>query len=290
MMAQTWLMLFLLSLPGQSPAPKGDTASQPAARSKREQLMDIYSKDADAYTIYRDASRKERLELQREPVFNWTNVLGAGDEYGAVFVWTCRGRVEVVGTVFSFPENGQRKLCHEFHSISLSTLDVNRSGSNRWIPEAPGIELTPIPDAPAPASSAPRRLVQMRALAHDFSASTKDLKERRWELRLLPQPLSRYQSTDPDVLDGAVFAFVTSAGTDPEAMLVVEARKPAAGGIPIWQYAVGRFTDLNLWVRHKGKEVFFVPLVPYDSPRQDLKQRYHVFFDRYIPPIEDKNP
>jgi hypothetical protein len=116
-------------------------------------------------------------------VFNWTNVLGAGDEYGAVFVWTCRGRVEVVGTVFSFPEAGQRKLCHEFHSLSLSTLDVNRSGSNPWIPEAPGIGLAPIPGAPAPASSAPRRLIQMRALAHDFSASTKDSKERRWELR-----------------------------------------------------------------------------------------------------------
>jgi hypothetical protein len=290
MMARSWLILILLSLPGQSPGQKGDRASAQATPTKREQLMEIYSNDAAAYTIYRDASRKERVELQREPVFNWTNVLGAGDEYGAVFVWTCRGRVEVVGTVFSFPEHGQRKLCHEFHSLSLSTLDVNRSGSNPWIPEAPGIELTPLPGAPPPASSAPRRLVQMRALAHEFSASTKDLKERHWELRLLPQPLSRYQSTDPDVLDGAVFAFVTSAGTDPEAMLVVEARKPAAGGTTIWQYAIGRFTDLNLWVRHKGKEVFFVPLVPYDSRRQEPKHRYHVFFERYIPPIEDKTP
>jgi hypothetical protein len=286
-MVRSWLMLLLISVPSQSPGPKGDSAA-PATPTKREQLMEIYSKDAAAYTIYRDASRKERVELQREPVFNWTNVLGAGDEYGAVFVWTCRGRVEVVGTVFSFPEAGQRKLCHEFHSLSLSTLDVNRSGSNPWIPEAPGIGLAPVPSAPASASSAPRRLIQMRALAHDFSALTKDSKERRWELRLLPQPLARYQSTDPDVLDGGVFAFVTSAGTDPEALLVVEARKPSAGGDPIWHYAIGRFTDLNLWVRHKGKEVFFVPLVPYDSPRQDPMQRYHVFFERYIPPIEDK--
>jgi hypothetical protein len=286
-----WIWLCLLPvLMGQSPATKVDSRSQPAAPSKREQLMEIYSKDAASYTIYRDSSRKERVELQRDPVFNWTNVLGAGDEYGAVFVWTCRGRVEVVGTFFSFPEAGQRKLCHEFHSLSLSTLDVNRSGPKSWIPEAPGIEFTPISGAPAPASSAPRRLVQMRALAHDFSASTKDLKERRWELRLLPQPLSRYQSTDPDVLDGGVFAFVTSAGTDPEALLVVEARMPATGGTMIWHYAVGRFTDLNLWVRHKGKEIFFVPLVPYDAPRQDPKQRYHVFFERYIPPIEDKTP
>jgi hypothetical protein len=122
-MVRSWFMFLLISVPSQSPGPKGDSAA-PATPTKREQLMEIYSKDAAAYTIYRDASRKERVELQREPVFNWTNVLGAGDEYGAVFVWTCRGRVEVVGTVFSFPEAGQRKLCHEFHSLSLSTLDV----------------------------------------------------------------------------------------------------------------------------------------------------------------------
>ena len=278
-------LLLLLAATMQA---KDDSTLKRPDRIKHERLLEMYTNDAAEYTIYRDASRKERVELQREPVFNWTNVLGAGDEYGAVFVWTCRGRVEVVGTVFSFPEAGQRKLCHEFHSLSLSTLDVNRSGSNPWIPEAPGIGLAPIPGAPAPASSAPRRLIQMRALAHDFSASTKDSKERRWELRLLPQPLARYQSTDPDVWDGGVFTFVTSAGTDPEALLVVEARKPPAGGDPIWHYAIGRFTDLNLRVRHKGKEVFFAPLVPYDSPRQDPKQRYHVFFERYIPPIEDK--
>jgi hypothetical protein len=264
------------------------TTAQQGGPSKREQLLEIYTNDAAEYTIYRDSSRKERAELRREPVFVWTNVLGAGDEYGAAFVWTCRGRPEVLGTFFSFPEAGQRKLCHEFHSLSLSTLDVNRSAPKNWIPEAPGIELTPIAGAPAPASSAPRRLVQMRALAHDFSASTKDAKERYWELRLLPQPLYRYQSTDPDTLDGALFVFVTSAGTDPEALLVVEARTPAAGGDAQWRYAVGRFTDLNLSVRHKGKEVFTAPLFPYDAPRQDPRHRYRVFFDRYIPPIEDK--
>ena len=43
----------------------------------------------------------------------------------------------------------------------------------------------------------------------------------------LPQPLYRYESTDPDVLDGAVFGFVTSAGTDLEALVVIEARKPS---------------------------------------------------------------
>jgi hypothetical protein len=288
-MGRAYLLILLLALPSQPPAPKDDSASRQLARSKREQLLEIYVKEAAGYTIYHDASRKERVELQREPVYVWTNPVRQGGQDGAVFVWTCRGRPEVLSSFFSFVEAGQRKLCHEFHSLSLSVLDVNRSGSNTWIPEAPGIELTPVVGAPAPAGSAARRLAEMRTRSHDFSASTKDHEDRTWELRLLPQPLYRSQSTDPAVLDGALFAFVTSAGTDPEALLVVEARKRAAGGDPVWHYGVARFTDLNLWVRYKGQEVFTAPLIPYNQTQQDPKHRYRVFADRYIPLVEGES-
>ncbi|MFI5459336.1 MAG: hypothetical protein ACHRXM_28255 [Isosphaerales bacterium] len=282
------IFVFLLAQLGQSPSQKGDSASLQAARSKRERLLEIYTNEAAGYVIYHDASRKERVELQHEPVYVWTNPVRDSGQDGAVFVWTCRGRAEVLGCFFSAPSTGPRKLYHEFHSLSLLVLDVSRTGSKNWTPEAPGIELTPIADAPGPGRSASQRLAQMRALTHDFSASTKDDKAARWELRLLPQPFYRYKSTDPDVLDGAVFAFVTSAGTDPEALLVLEARKPADNVGPVWHYAVARFTDLNLWVRHKGTEVFFAPYIPHGLPRQDPKHRYRVFHDRNLAPVEEK--
>jgi len=287
-MGRAWVLVFVLALVGQPPSPKDNSTSERAARIKRERLLEIYTNEAAGYVIYHDASRKEKVELQREPVYVWTNPVRDSGQDAAVFVWTCRGRAEVLGCFFSAPATGQRKLYHEFHSLSLRVLDVNRSGSNTWTPEAPGIKLTPIAEAPGPGRTAPQRLAQMRALTHDFSASTKDDKETRWELRLLPQPLYRYKSTDPDVLDGAVFTFVTSAGTDPEALLVLEARKPAADQVPVWSYGIGRFTDLNLWVRHKGEEVFFAPFVPHDSVRQDPEHRYRVFHDRYLPPVEDQ--
>ena len=113
-MGQAWHVVFLIGLLCQASAPIGDSASQPAARSKREQLLDLYSSEADRYSIYHDATRRERVERQREPVFVWTNVLGAGDEYGAVFVWTYRGRAEVVGTFFSFPEAGKPSFATNF--------------------------------------------------------------------------------------------------------------------------------------------------------------------------------
>jgi hypothetical protein len=291
-MGRTWILLLLPALMGQSPAAKDDSASQQAARSKRERLLEIYTGDAAEYTIYRDASRKDKVELRREPVYVWTNPVRERGQDGAVFVWTCRGRVEVLGTIFSFPAKGPRDLYHEFHSLSLSLLDVQRPGTHtwNWTPLAPGIEMVPIADAPRPARSAPQRLSQMRALTRDFSASTRDHDERRWELRLLPQPLYRYESTDPDVLDGALFAFVTSAGTDPEALLLLEARKAADADGPVWHYALTRFTDLELRMRHKDKEVFSAPLIPHNLPQQDPKHRYRVFHDRVIAPVEAKAP
>jgi hypothetical protein len=285
--AMTWILL--AAVVGQGKSAVGSESGQ-ATKTKREFLLELYAHEAESYTIYRDASRKEPLELQHEPVYIWTNLVREGEQYGSVFVWTYRGRAEAIGTFFSFPPKGTRSLCHEFHSLSLTVLDVvhpaKQAGS--WVPEAPGIELTALPVAPKPGRTTPQRLVQMRALSRDFSATTRDAKERQWELRLLPQPLYRYESTDPNVLDGAVFAFVTSAGTDPEAILVIEARPGAAGGQPAWHYAVGRFTDLNIVVRHKGQEIFSGPFIEHDAPRQDPKNRYRVFRDRYIRPVEDQ--
>ncbi len=233
------------------------------------------------------ATERRRSSSRRDPVYSWTNPIRGGEQDGEVFVWTCRGRAEVVGTFFSYPSTGPRNLNHELHSLSTSVLDVARpDGANTWSPSAPGVTPIKIPDGPEPARSPTLRLAQMRELTRWFSASSLDHDEKRWELRLLPQPLYRYESTDPDVLDGAVFAFVTSAGTDPEVILMIEARKPSGAASPSWHYAIARFSDLALTVKLKGKEIFNAPPIPWDAPEQDPKQRYRTFRDRGIPPIE----
>lgn len=79
----------------------------------------------------------------------------------------------------------------------------------------------------------------MRDLAREFSATT-TLDGVEQELRLLTQPIHRQAKSTEEVLDGALFTFVT--GTDPELMLVI--------------YAAGRFTDLTLKLRHKKVELW----------------------------------
>jgi hypothetical protein len=290
-MSSVWVLILLTTTPAQAPVAKDDVVADRAARAKRERLLEIYTHEAEGYTIYRDATRKEKLELRREPVYSWTNPLRGGAQDGAVFVWTCRGRAEVLGSFFSWPATGPRHLSHEFHSLSLSVLDVQRSGARPsiWAPTGPGIEIRPIPGASHVGQTAAVRLSEMRSLAHDFSASTRDKQDERWELRLLTQPLYRYESTDPDVLDGAIFGFVTSAGTDLEALLLIEARKSSSGDPPVWNYAVARFTDLELRARHKKKEDYTAPLILYDNTPQDPKDRYRAFLDRDYHPSRTRD-
>ncbi len=269
--------------------PEGSAGKRDKAlERKRERLLEIYTREGQGYTVHRDASRRERLELRQKPVYVWTNPLRAGGQDGAVFVWTCRGRAELLGTFFSYPATGKRGIQHELHSLAPTVLDVSRqippeSKGNTWTPKVPGITLAPIPEAAAPVPKPAQRLAQMRELAREFSGTTEDQSKNRWDLRMLPQPLFRYESTDPDVLDGAVFAFVSSAGTDPEAILVVEARKAAGATEPAWQFAVARFTDMSLVMKYKEKDVFSAPFLN-GPPGPD--GAYRIFQDRIIPPIE----
>ena len=121
----------------------------------------------------------------------------------------------------------------------------------------------------------------MRTLAQDFSASTRDKQDDRWKLRLLPHPLYRYESTDPDVVDGALFTLVSSAGTDPEIIFLIEARKTESE--PQWVYGVARFSDMNLWLTHKAKEVWSSIRSETNTFNHDAKHRFRFYQDRVIP-------
>jgi hypothetical protein len=253
-----------------------------------ERLSVLHTADAASYAIYRDKARAQPLVLRREPVYRWTNPLRTNGQTGDVYVWLYRGRPEVVASIFSFPSgNGERSVWHEFASLSLAVLEVNRAAPEQWVPQAPGVGLRPVEGALVPAASAPLRLVQLRNLAREFSGRSRREDGQEWELRLLPQPLFRYENNDPDLIDGALFAFVTSAGTDPEIILLIEARREvgAATG-PQWVFAGVRFSDMNLWLKHRNKEVWSSIRSDENQFEHDARHTYRLFEDRTIPEIQ----
>jgi hypothetical protein len=248
-------MLIAVALVGQADSP--GAAEVELAKEQQQKWNSYYTKTAKDYEIVRGKEGKDKLEVVAEAVLHWSNPVREGETNGSVFVWTYEGRAEVVGTVFSYLVRGDpntKVLAHSFQSLSEKPLSGQRPGqSGAWSLEGAGVMPKPIPEAPSPAGSRAARLAQMRDLAREFSATT-TLEGVEQELRLLTQPLHRNEKTTGDVLDGALFTFVT--GTDPELMMVIEARPAAGSDKPIWHYAAGRFTDLTLKLRHKGTELW----------------------------------
>jgi hypothetical protein len=240
---------------GGDPQPKQDPRWQTFYQSEAGQYQFETTGDAGG----------KRLELQPQPVMHWVSL---NDFNGDVFVWTREGRPEVLGTVFSFPARtaGERNVLHEFHSLSEESIEAAGPGGRSFsFPRRS--DLKAIPGAPAPAAGAARRRLQARALAREFSAHMKR-QDQRWELRLLNQPLYSYGETSGDVLGGAVFAFVGFV-TDPEILLLIEARKTDTGSE--WRYGAARFSDKSLWLNRKGAEVwrFLADAPPADAPPAD---------------------
>jgi hypothetical protein len=219
-------------------------------------------------------------------VYRWTNPTRVGGQTGDVFVWTYKGRPEVVASIFSHPhEPGrQRVMCHELHSLSPEVLTVDRDSPSAWEPKAPGIDPKPVPGAPAPAKTAAARGVQLRAIGREFAGRSLSDREVSWELRLLPQPLIRYESPELGVTDGALFALVSSAVTDPEIILVLEDRQTPEG--PRWVFGAARFSDMNLWLTHKRQEVWTSIRSAENTFNHDAEDRFRFYQDRMIPELD----
>src|SRR5262249_16651986 len=156
------------------------------------------------------AARDIELKLQPKSILKWANP-GMGRVHGGVYIWTADGRPEVVMALFKVwdPVWGFQA---EMHSLSQDEMTVDRDAKAVGQPDQPGPVWKDVPDAPEAAATAARRLQQMRALARDFTATLIDYRRNdsgeRQELRLLPQPVYRYETTSPDVLDGTLFTFV----------------------------------------------------------------------------------
>lgn len=248
-----------------------------------KKMLPIYAKEAGEYTMAAAGDPKKPLELKKEPVFEWSNPVREGVQQGVVFVWLRDGRPAAMGCFFSEHEGRHkgRKVMHEFHALDSEKLVVTRpkGALNEWKPEA-GLARKELTDAPAPADTAPARLLQMRKLAGEFSGHEVDGDNKKLELRLLPTPLYRYAPAKTGVIDGALFAFVSTAGTDPEVLLLVEAKE--TDGKLKWEYALGRYSDRSLYVQRKEKEVWTMVRSEANTFLHDPQHLFRVYPDKVV--------
>ncbi len=241
------------------------------AKARDVETLKLAKQVTAEYKFFGKTGRKTELVQKPESILRWSNPV-SGSVFGEVFIWTDQGRPEVIASVYRY-YSPRQFLAMELHSLSLKKIAAQRDGRQVWSPAAAGVELKPVPAAAPPFKTAVARLRQMRALANEFSVVRTDRKDQRERLRLLSQPNYRYASTDPKLLDGALFIF--AQGTNPEVILLIEARRSHGGHQ--WQYALARQSLVRFDVLHKNQNVRTFPLLP-RSAVSDRTRPYTGFY------------
>jgi hypothetical protein len=193
-----------------------------------------------------------RFQFHAEPVLRFTNPVG-GSRDGAVFLWLGEGGRPAVAAQMYW--NPQQVWMEEFSSLCTGPVVAKTTDGREWRTSQAGVSFKPVPAAPRPADTAERRLRQMRELAEGFSAEH-FYKGRMWnKLRLLTKPFARYGKPGSEVEDGTLFCL--AHGTDPEVLLMLEAR-PGQNGLE-WHFALAPMTGFAINAFWKGKEVWSLP-------------------------------
>ena len=229
----------------------------PAATAQPTRAVDAFKAEAAAYVMRLAGRPTDKLVVENEAALRWDNPARTGED-GALFIWTLGGRPEVVGTIFTYRLGDKINRKHEYHSLATGPLSAEFRGREVWAPSKAGVIFQTLGGALPPAGNARQRLTQMKALARDFSASMTEAEGQQYQLRLLSQPLIRYEPADKQIQDGALFSF--SLGTDPEVLLLLESR--LRKGAYEWQFALARFHYIELKVAYQGKTVWEVPALP----------------------------
>ncbi len=287
-LARLWLLVGVIaSTLAASRLPADDPVAAPTIERTDEQLM------AEVSNLAKNVRRKcdfladlpsgTKLVPHPEPVLRWSNPT-AGRVFGNVCVWSKNGRPLVVACIYQSPNwSATLEVC----SLSDGKL-VGQVGAHQfWMPDVPGLNRQPLRAADKPADSAAVRLVQMRRLAGEFAAHLEDTRGTDRvvprQLRMLTQPIFRYPppstvNSQADYVDGALFAFVE--GTDPEVLLVLEARR--AGDSVQWEYGLARMNRDAVSVAFRDTSVWSVPYL--ENPLAQKTQPY-TYFSLEQPPL-----
>ena len=229
-----------------------------------EQAYQMAAEEAKRLTLWSDG---RRLEFESKPVMRWSNPV-SGQVYGDVYVWTLDGRPHAIASIFKW-FSPRTHLSIELQSLSDLPLEMVRESRRAWAPP-PSLEMKPLTGAPAPRSRDFQRLQQMKALLSQFKAEAVDRidADNTWFLRPVTKPIYRYSSDKAGVVDGALFAFCQDNTTNPEVILVLEARRKEDG--TAWHYALGRQNSVQFRVYRNDDLVWDVPKLapPWDNIKQ----------------------
>ena len=241
-------------------AARGEDPAVPE-KEKMKRWDQQFRDSLDWYRVF--AGPNSREPMKPVPVLRWLNPTRGQKGEPTLIFWTSAGRPEALASVY--PWNGN--LVYECVSLARDAgLTAKEGGRTIWSPGAAGVAFRDLADAPIPSKNPAARLGQLKGISERFKVALVDTRagaEVREEMRLLPKPIYRYdleaaKAAHPDLIDGAAFAF--AQGTDPEAVLLVEAVR--RGDRAAWQYAFSRSTGYPLEAKLGPSAVWSVTGMP----------------------------
>lgn len=226
-----------------------------AAAAKNTEFM---NRTIRSYRFYAfdEKGGKRALEFHDGNLIAWTNPV-SGVRPGGLYLWTREGRPAAIVKMF-YNANSKRWF-QQMQSLARDRISAEQEdGTTIWRPQGPGIEMVPAAGAPAPGDSPVVRLRQMRQMIEQFAVYDNFQEGSEWGLRPLPKAIYRYGGPPADVVDGAIFAFVQ--GTNPEAIVLFEARPLGKNGGSAWHCAVARLTGYPARATYQSRPIWSVPL------------------------------
>jgi hypothetical protein len=227
-----------------------DEPEKDQEEARRAQGLKNMQRAAAQYALSSTDTPKRSFKFHETPYLRSSNPIGDSKD-GVLFLWTDHGRPQAVLKLYTFDN---KNYTHAWLSLSESTFVGERDNHVFWNPTEAGIKWREILDAPRPAEMAAERLRQMKMLSAKFSATYTALGSdgKPFELRMLTQPLIRYQTDDDFRADGALYAYVQS--TAAVGLLLIESRRTQDG--QSWHYAFCSLTSGLVTARYQDEEVF----------------------------------
>jgi hypothetical protein len=275
LVARLMIVLTIIVFPVQNlvtgrlaPSVSADDAEDVAAKKLALERKERYTKWMRTYAeetkVRLTATKGDQgqdgklAELVPNPVFRYSD-----EEHripdATLWVWTDEGRPVAFQKVEGNNHGGGQLWTICFASLTEGFVNVDWPMNREFNSHNPGITFQPITGAERPSENALLRTAQIKGLKDQFSArfGVTAAGTGGSEARILPRPLFEYADPKTKMPWGAIFG-MSSTGTNPSALLLIEARPDQQGELE-WKYALARMTTYSVRASVNNTEVWSEP-------------------------------
>jgi hypothetical protein len=252
------------------------TARSDDGRQQAADRFAFFSKKALLLTI--PLNDEILCRANPESLLNWTI---DSEWHGSYFVWLAEDVPQLVGCYLTDSSQAEKRVLYlELHALTARPIDPVRLPSVQpfeWQPDTTGLIGLRQENVEKVHADAGLRLKQMRDLARRYSATMyRENRSSSEELRLLPKPMYRFPRYKVAETDGALFAFVSPRGTDPD--LILQLRAVGSSDGPIWEVIPLRFTTRELVLKDSANNsiAWTVPQYNWDDAHSRATSPYAI--------------